>query len=159
MSEQAYEAPESATDDADATAVVDEGVELEQMRARLREVEGRNQFLETRFVEAARPRWLAEAKRLHPEVASLDPNAFDDIDATSRRRFQAKAAERASRYTPAVARVEALREQARLEARREVAAAWGTPAGDFLGAAVEPAAAEKAKTLGGAVRALLERGA
>jgi hypothetical protein len=136
---------------AEVDAGIDSTVELAELRSKLEAAESRASFLEQQVVAKSKRGWVEEQARAHPElVALLGKEGLAGIEATSRRGFERKAAQLAELHAPSIeqlrslkeqasASVEALREQAVQDARAEVAAAWGKPAGDFAGSSrLEP---------------------
>lgn len=162
MSSEMAEAPEGAgVDEApdEVAADIDNSAEVAELRAQLEEAQRKNKYLAEGFVAAKRPHWTEEAQRLHPELAALiGKEGFARIEAPSRRAFQREAERLAEVHAPAIRAlksmkesaaqtIESVRVQAVEDARAEVAAAWGRPAGDSIGAPVRTAEDEKAETL------------
>jgi hypothetical protein len=127
---------------AELQSAEDQGVYAEyndpEQAARVRALEKRNQFLESRLVETNRGKWVQENLRAYPLVSQYAKDELEAVQATSRRAFAREAARLNERVTriakPLLADLQAKlatqNEAATAQARADVAAAWGNPAVD-----------------------------
>lgn len=95
----------------------------------------RNEWLEQQVIRASKPKWVAEARKMFPDLAKYAPGEIEKIAATSRRGFAREAANLNTRFAavakPLIDELTAQKNvvfaQARDEGKAESQASWGTP--------------------------------